>query len=280
MYESETELLAALQATSKSVSKALTGGKALVKALDRLSEERALERPDLLAEAVEALKEGENRIFWGPGGEDLVHALEARVRQLRATAHHQLLSGLLSRLANPEHMKVVSDSPLVLYLHPLTLEVHFEQFKGTLMYAREPLATTSLDPEEILSAHTVQVEQFRGMRIDSRQFWNVCKLAYEMVLLKNGLPRGSRVDIVELLAPLTWLWPVQGQFKKGTGMPRFLLAYQIQKLRQDGMLAQQGVRLDLGSATGGSTRNKANVLYIPFGPTEGQYYLSLCFGQG
>lgn len=281
MFESESELLLVLKTTAKSVNKVLTSGKTLVKSLEKLDTIKALDRQDYVADALEILKTTDLAQYGcGAQQKEMVIALDQRLRTLRANAHHMLLAGLKQGVEKPENMRILSDNPLVIYVHPLTLEVQFEQAKATWTYAHETLATTSLDPEDILNTHKALLETFRASRIDSQAFWSVCKLAYEMVLLKHGQQMGSRVDIVELIAPLTWLWPNPAALKKNTTLPRYLLAYQLQKLRADGLLQNKNFRLDMGTATGGSTRNKANVLFVPMGVSEGQYYLSICFRQG
>ena len=281
MLESDSDLLIAIQTTAKALNKVLNGYKSLAKALEKLDSDKALERQDYVADAVDALKANDlNLVGCGESQSDIKQALSTKLRDLRANAHHNLVTGLAKGMADKtDHMKIVSDSPLVIYLHPLTLEVQFEQKKATLLYAHEPLANTSLDPDEILKTRAELIEVFKASRIDSSRFWDACYLAYEMVMLKNGQPAGSRIDIVELLPPLAWLWPNAAALKKNTGLPKYLLAYQLQKLRADKMLQHKNLRLDLGSATGGSTKNKANVIYIPSGATEGQYYLSICFRQ-
>ena len=280
MYESESELLTALVEVVKSVNKVVSEGKALSKALEKLDSSKALLRQDYVADALESLKDNDLRVYGhGEQQKALVHELEKRLHALRVNAHRILIEGLTQCADKPEHMKIISDNPLVIYMHPLTLEVYFEQAKAVWTYAHEPLQNVSLDAGEIMTAHQALVDTFRASRVDSKQFWQLLKLAYDMVLLKQGQPAGTRVDIVELLPPLGWLWPSAVATKKGSSFPRYLLAYQIQKLRADGLLQNKGVRLELGTATGGSTRNKANVLFIPMGATEGQYYLSICFRQ-
>lgn len=280
MFESESELLVALQATAKSVNKVLANGKALVKALEKLDSSKTLERQDYVADAVDVLKTTDLTMFGcGASQKDLQNALEVRLRDLRMHAHHNLLAGLNQGVDKPEHLKILSDNPLVVYVHPLTLEVQFEQAKATWTYAHEALQTASLDVTEILEAHKSLLETFRASRIDSHQFWEILKTSYEMVLLKKKEPASSRVDLVELLPALAWLWPNAAALKKTSTFPRYLFAYQLQKMRADKLLEKNGVRLELGTATGGSTRNKNNVLFIPMGVSEGQYYLSICFRQ-
>ncbi len=280
MFESESELLVALQGTAKSVNKVLTNGKIIVKALEKLDTAKSLERQDYMADAIEALRTTDLTTFGcGATQKDLLHALELRLRDLRIHAHHNLIAGLTQGNEKNNSLRIISDNPLVIFINPLTLEVQFEQMKAVWTYAHELLQTTSLDPEEILEAHKSLVDVFRATRIDSQQFWNILKLAYDMVLLKKKEPAGASVDIVELLPPLAWLWPNLAAMKKTAVFPRYLLAYQLQKLRADKLLQNHGLRLELGTATGGSTRNKNNVLFIPMGVSEGQYYLSICFRQ-
>lgn len=278
MYEADAELWSALQQMGKTVNQVVAASKPLVKALDKLGDIASLNRQDYIADALRAIQQtdltpyGGTEIYAG-----LVRTLEERLRTLRATARQDLLAGLNAAASKPDQIKMISDSPLVLYLHPLTLEVNFEQCRTTLSYAREPMAQPPLDAAEIWKTRDDLLEQFRAARIDSKSFWRALKTAYDIVLLKGGKSAGERVDIVDALVPMAWIWPNAQALRKATPFPRYLLAYQIQKLRQDGLIVHNGWRLDLGTATGGSTKNKANVLFIPMGPTEGQYYLTMCF---
>ena len=280
MYESDSDLLLALQGIGKTVNQVLTNAKGLVKSIEKIDNAKALERQDYLTDLLDSLKSNDLAMFGcGTDKAALTHAVESRLRTLQLNARQNLMTGLHAAFDNPSHLRIISDSPLVIYMHPLTLEVHFETGKAVLTYAHEALQTVSAVPEEILNAHQMLVENFRACRIDSQQFWQVLKLAYDMVLLKEAQPSGARIDIVQLLPALAWIWPNAAVTKKNTGFPKYLLAYQLQKLRSDGMLVNRGLRLDLGTATGGSTRNKANVLFIPMGHSEGQYYLSICLRQ-
>lgn len=278
MFETDAELWSALQQMGRTVNQVVAASKPIAKALDKMGDVASLNRQDYVADALNAIQHADLAPY---GGADsyaaLIRGLEDRLRTLRTTARQDLIAGLNATAPKPDQIKMVSDSPLVLYVHPLTLEVNFEQCKTTWSYAREPMAQSSLDPSDIWNVYGELLDQFRAARIDSKSFWQALKAAYDIVLLKDGKPAGERIDIVDVLVPMAWIWPHAVQLKKVTQFPRYLLAYQIQKLRQDGLIAHNGYRLDLGTATGGSTKNKANVLFIPMGPTEGQYYLTMCF---
>ncbi len=275
----ENALLVTLQTMQKSLKRVMDSYKALSKALDRFDKNEALDRQDYLGDAIAALKTTDLTLIGCADQKELVcRGLEDRLHSLRLNAHRALVTGLTELVENKNHIKIISDNPLVIYVHPLTLEVNFETAKAKWTYAHEDMATTSLDPKEIMSVHADLLNTFRALRIESSQFFGICHMAYQMALIRNGLKIGDRVDIVELLAPLSWLWPDTPSSKKSAfQLPRYLLAYQLQKLRGDKMLQANGLRLDLGAATGGTTRNKSNVLYVPQGATEGQYYLTICF---
>ncbi len=280
MFESDSDLLIALQGVGKTVNKVLSEAKGLAKSIEKIDSVKALGRQDYLTDLMDSLKSNDLAMFGcGTDKSELIHAIENRLRTLQMNARQNLMAGLQTAFDNPNHLRILSDSPLVIYMHPLTVEVHFETGKAALTYAHEVLQTVSSVPEEILNAHQQIVENFRASRIDSQQFWQILKLAYDMVLLKEAQPMGARIDIVQLLPALAWIWPNAAATKKNVVFPRYLLAYQLQKLRSDGLLVNRGWRLDLGTATGGSTRNKANVLFIPMGHSEGQYYLSICLRQ-
>ena len=275
----DDELILNFQTMQKTLKRVLDSYKALTKSLEKLEKKDALSRQDYLADTLNALKTADLSIIGCADRKDILcKELEERLRDLRLNAHRTLITGLTERVANPAHMKLVSDNPLVIYVHPLTLEVQFDACKATWTYAHEALDTTSLDPDEIMAAHAARLDIFRATRIDSAHFFSLCRQAYEMAIIKNNLKSGDRVDLVDLLTPLAWLWPAEQSSKKAfSPLPKYILAYQLQKLRSDKMLQNNGFRIDLGAATGGTTRNKNNVLYIPHSSIEGQYYLSICF---
>jgi len=275
----DSELVLSFQTMQKTLKRVLDSYKTLSKALERFDKKDALTRQDYLSEALSAVKNADLSIIGCADRKDIISKeLEERLRTLHMNAHRALVTGLADHVENQAHMKIVSDNPLVIYVHPLTLEVQFDTFKATWTYAHEPLATTSLDPAEIMASHAELLNAFRAARIDSNQFFNICRQAYEMAAIKNNLKFGERVNLVELLTPLAWLWPDEQKGKKGmTILPKYLFAYQLQKLRADKLLQSGDVRIDLGAATGGTTRNKNNVLYVPHSSVEGQYYLSICY---
>ncbi len=176
----------------------------------------------------------------------------------------------------------ISESPLVLYIEPLTFEVDFDGGSCKLLFGHEPIDELALDADAIVETHEATVARLNDESVDSEQFFELLHAAYRTVLVADGGEPGERVDLVDVLVPMAMLRADRDALrKKGPGamepFERHLLAYQLAQLRSDGLLERDGVRLDLGAATGGSTKDKKDVLYIPVGATGGQYYRALRF---
>lgn len=280
ILENDSSFLTATAAMSKTLNKLLTQYRNAGKALDKLNSAKNLARQDHLAAASTALRSVDLGVFGlADQQRDIALEIDARLKVLRQSASSVLLEGLHQCFPTANQMKMLSDNPLVLYLHPLTLEVDFEQSKGTLLYAHEVIQTCPLVAEDIMAAHAAILTDIRETRIEASAFFDACKMAYDMVRIKEGLGIAERVDIVDLLLPLGWIWPKQGK-KTLAALPRHILAYQLNRLRADNLQSHKGWRIELGAATGATTRNKSKVLFVPHAQTEGQYYLSICFRQG
>ena len=175
-----------------------------------------------------------------------------------------------------------SQTPLTMYAAPLTLEANFETGRVSLSYARCEMAETRLDPEAVFEAYDRAVAELEGRTVDSELFFERLRDAYDLVLRNRGEAKGERVDLVDLLAPLALMsssaddWR-DNSFDAISPYPRYLLSRQLAKLRGDGLLTDGDLRIDLGTATGGSTENKEDVVFIPSGKDDGQYYLSIRF---
>ena len=168
--DADSELLASLQSAAKSVAAVVAQGKTVVKALERFDAPKSLDRQDDLADALDALR-GVDLNAYGCGALQgvIAESIEQRLRTLRATAHHELLTGLRDGVEKAEHLRVLSDSPLVVYVHPLTVELLIEQKKAVWTYAHETLQTVPLAVEEILAAHRTLVDAFRASRSTVRR---------------------------------------------------------------------------------------------------------------
>lgn len=252
------------------------------KALDALVAPGGAAKLTLVGQALRAL-DGLDLSAHGMAEEHaaLVARLAATNTRMITAARTSLLGELRQR-AGREGMELVhlSDRPLTVLLAPLTVELDLLADVAVLHYAREAVVEVRPTAGAILEAHAKAVDGIRSRAVTSEVFFERLVAAYRLALGARGQADGERVDLVDLLLPLALLEHDVGVWRTGRPdkvepYPRYLLAYQLNRLRRDGLLALRGRRVELGTATGGSTRNKRDVLFIPTSPAEGQYHLSV-----
>ncbi len=213
----------------------------------------------------------------------VVERIGGGLESLRIKVRMRLLThlGTLAEERGLELQKV-SEVPLTLFADPLTFEINFDHGDVRLLYGRELIDELPIDAATLLDARESAVAEIAEQAMESERFFDLLQAAYRTVLVAEGAAPGDRVDLVDVLMPLSML-RVDRKVWRRSGpdalepFPRHLLAFQLAKLRRDGVLERNGARLELGAATGGSTRDKRDVLYVPVGATDGQYYGSLKF---
>ncbi len=213
----------------------------------------------------------------------LVGRLKPAIEKLRIKARMKFLTKL-EMLAGQRDLELekISENPLVLYVEPLTFAIDFDEGGVEMAYGHEVIDELPIDAASVMGAHEEAAARFSKELISSDKFFDLLRGAYRMVLAADDAQPGERVDLVDVLVPLAMLRVDRDRLrKKGPEViepfPRYLLARQLAELRRDGALEKDGVRLELGAATGGSTRDKTNVLYVPIGAKGGQYYGSIRF---
>jgi hypothetical protein len=243
-----------------------------------------LERLDALAKHLPPLHDADlNGVGLGAAHRDLVTRLTAVLERLRLRARNTMLADLF-RLAREQGIEALqlAQTPVAVLLAPMVAELDFDAGRASIQYAREEVQEASLDARGVLEARQKAMDRIRSAALDSAAFFEAIHRAYQMTLCARGLPPEARLDLVDLLGPLAMLrWGPEhwraSDLREAEPYPRALLAYQLQRLRRDGLLEKDAWRIDLGTATGGSARDKRNVLFIPTTPTEGQYHLSIRF---
>ncbi|MBA2660650.1 MAG: hypothetical protein H0U74_00020 [Bradymonadaceae bacterium] len=254
------------------------------KALEALSKGRRLASGEALQKAQRELGRASLAVLGADAErEAIVLAIDGHVERQKKALRMQFLAELQT-LATADGLEVVrlAESPPTLYLHPLTIELDFERETAALSYSREPVEEAALRPGVVLKCRQQIVDRMRDEAKDSQAFFDLLKRAYQTVLIARGEQAGARVDLVDLLVPLALLRVDHAQWRKSgvdglKSYPRHMLSYQLNRLRRDGLLERNGSRIDLGTATGGSTKNKRDVLFVATAQTEGQYYLSIRF---
>ena len=254
------------------------------KASEQLCRSGALENLELVQKYADWLQEADlSAIGMNDRRETAVESLEQFVKKRRRRRRMEFMQEL-HRLADEEDLELekLSESPLTFFLDPFTVEANFDSGDVRLQYAREDVAEVDLEPAAVLEARDEALDSIGERAVSSEQFFDRLQMAYRLAIASAEKSEGERVDLVDLLAPLallsseteTWRRP---EFDGMISYPRFILAFQLQQLRRDGVLSREGLRLDLGTATGGSTKDKDDVIFIPSGRGEGQYYLSIRF---
>lgn len=254
------------------------------KALDSLARKTTLDNIARLEDASGTLREIDfASLGLGDARDDVVEAAESLAGELRRTARQRILPELRERAAEVgAGFDLIGDSPPVVVLSPCTVTLDTERGRAIVRYAREEVKSSTLTADSVISAWQSAKKAIKDQSVPSEVFFERLHAAYEMTRAASNLGPGERVDIVDLLGPMAVLSRDMADWRRDNKFapyPRYLLAFQLARLRRDNLLERGGRRIVLGTATGGSTRNKRNVLFVPVSVTDGQYYLSLAFAS-
>lgn len=283
--ESRDELEDAIDLLRSDVRDAVKDLTVARKALDALARKGSLDRLDKVVKERKRFASRDLTPYgYGETASNVLKGIERYERNMRRHARGKVINDL-KKSAGEDGLRFefVSDSPPVVLISPLMIELDPAAGRAEILYARETVLECGLDAETILEGREKAMGRIKKAAIDSEDFFELLHAAYAMVCARTDARMGDRVDIVDLLGPLAVLsidpdkWRKLGKVK---AYPRYLLAYQLSHLRRDGLLRHKNKRVELGTATGGSTRNKRNVLFVPTTVTDGQYYLSIRFLSG
>jgi len=179
-------------------------------------------------------------------------------------------------------LRVVSqEEPVQLRIPPLAVELDFGAGRATLGFARSALATCDLSPERILATREAALKEL-DRSFDPREFFSRVRRAYGLALADSGGREGERVELARLLPFLALLQqgtgfqrdPVRAAFRS-YGRAHF--AYDVLRLRRQGGLIQNGLRLNLGVATGVSASQPGRAIYFEDEYGAGEFKLTLYF---
>ncbi|EFK09644.1 conserved hypothetical protein [delta proteobacterium NaphS2] len=253
------------------------------KALKSLCSESTLESPDKVVAACRILEQSAPRTCGpDPDFSEFLGAVTEDQRE-RAGARKLAFGKELTEAAEREHMtcRLLTGEPMEFAVAPFTVTVDLNRNQASLVYARLPVSDMPARPDKIMGAIKKQLKDFdKGWA--SEDFFSALLEAYRTELFRTRKPSGERIEIVDLLPGVAFLFqnsrfrsePLSGNYRS---YGRFNMAWDLAALRRKGLLEQIGYRLNLGAATGSATQNKKNVLYIEEGAGRGQYYLSLWF---
>jgi hypothetical protein len=175
-------------------------------------------------------------------------------------------------------MTVLGRDPLEIGIAPFVLQIDVEADSVTLQYARETLCRVPANATAIFEAYDQQITQLEGEAWDPNLFVTA---AHQAWLRAGGSGWLEITDVLPELAVLRQSStfrrnPIQRHF---VSYGRIQFAYDLWRLRRDRVLSTGKVRLNLGAATGGSTRDKRRVMWVEDGRGRGQFYLTIRFTE-
>ena len=179
----------------------------------------------------------------------------------------------------------LGETPPEFRLAPFSVVLDVERMEATLRYAREDLGQVPARAPAILAAADKAQKQLDKRQLAPEEVFDLLLVAYRAVLGTRGRPLGERVDLADVL-PLAAFLRQSTRFRGDPVRERFAsyskaaFLYDLGRIQGARLLERGGFRLDLGTATGDSVRQKKRVFYLERPGGDGQYYLSLRFVGG
>ncbi|PIE25238.1 MAG: hypothetical protein CSA62_01455 [Planctomycetota bacterium] len=181
----------------------------------------------------------------------------------------------------------LAEQPPTFSLAGLGLVLDFDKGVAEISYGRERIDRMPLKTSELLERCQALHAQLEATWPGAEPFFTQLLGAYRARVGREGKAFGDRVELVDVLPELSLSFAPDAARKASptaggkaptlTLLTRAEFAWLLDRLAREGALAQQGLRLELGTATGGSTKDKKRVLFLEAGMGGGQYYLSLRF---
>lgn len=171
----------------------------------------------------------------------------------------------------------VGQQPPVFDLAGIQIEVDYDKEEARLSYGREDLGSCALDPETILRARDEHALRLERAWPGAAVFFDAFASAYRARLGRENKPPQERVALTDLLPELG----LEGELRRLEApiSDKASFAYCLDRLAREGGLEKDGYRIELGTATGGSTKDKKRVLFLRHGLGGGQYYLTARVGS-
>ena len=255
----------------------------LKKSLKTLARPENLESPRKVKEACKLLEQADPGVLGLDV--DFTELLEWTAADQRKRVHERKLEFGRELKESVERRglscEMMTTDPMAFSLPPFTVSVDFDRNLATIHYARLDLETLPAKPDRILSALQKHLKRLKA-GWSSEQFFDALYHAYCICLFEINGSAGDRIPLSDLLAHVALSFqndkyradPTAENYR---AYGRVRMAYDLSRLRRKGLLQRHGRRLNLGAATGTSTRNKKDVLFIEDSPGKGQYYLSIWY---
>lgn len=276
----------------------IEAGRALLEALGRCKRNRNLANLARLSKTFRLWQERCVSINWSLYSE--------RISQVRTWALKEaeiaFRKNFKSKSAKSRwEVRCVGSEPLEFKVGPFAVRPQFASGTFSLAYARVLLAdNVPLDSDVLFRtleeqtaifnnngykmplAEGILAESDEGQELFCREMFDDILTAYKIMLRCRRKGLGDRVPLHDIWAVLAVLRQNREFAEDGTASAfreysRAQFCWDIVRLRRCGGLQRRGLRLNLSTATIGTTKNKEQVFWLDDGVGSGQYYLSLWF---
>ena len=211
-----------------------------------------------------------------------LEATEAAIEEALYDGRQTVLRSLRKRAAAKEiPFRKLGDNPTTIGLGPF--RVVLEPGKDAqVKLGLEPISEVEASADAIFEAMQQTKALWDERTPPAPELFERIHDAYRVTCARTSTSPGERVALVDLLAPLSFVECDEESLRDqgidaASAYPRHLLARQLTELNRRRHLEYEGVRLELGAATGGSTSDKSGVLYVQTSAERGQYFLSVRF---
>ncbi|MFT7620037.1 MAG: hypothetical protein ACI97A_003694 [Planctomycetota bacterium] len=178
-------------------------------------------------------------------------------------------------------MKVLRKDDLVeLRINPLAVVIDRKKGRASIQFAKETILEVQAEAHAILDGYDDALRILSG-DFDPSTFHDDCFRAW-LASRAAGGGKSERVEVVDFLPYLALQRqsagfrkdPKQSVFRDYT---RVQFAWDVLRLREQRMLIHNGLRLNLGVATGTSASKKSRVIFFEDDRGDGEYKLTVFF---
>lgn len=203
--------------------------------------------------------------------------LDAWLEEERATRRERLARQLRQRCADEGiELVVVTRDPLELRLPPLGLQVDVDADRADLSFGRHRILRVTADADAIIDGVRAALDVLHAEPWDPAAFHRALRTAWARA------PGEGYKELADVFPQV--VLALQGRRFLDDPRPSNLrpyskaaFCYDLWRLRRDRAMQVDGWRLSLGTATGGSTRDKKRVFWLEDDRGRGQYFLTLRF---
>lgn len=253
-------------------------------ARQRKAEARALEQLAKAGDQPAALRRGRSALDKAAAGAataasvaQLCEGIDTWLAHEEATRRPRLASALRDACAAASiDLVVLTRDPLELRLPPLGVSVDVARDRADITFGKQVLTSCGAQADAVIAARQQALDQLQQIPWDPAALHGSLRRAWQRLGAADWQELTQVLPLLafELQDARFLRDPVSAHYRPYS---RAQLAWDLWRLRRDRALTSDGWRLTLGSATGGSTRDKKRVFWIEDDQGRGQYYLTLRF---